>query len=365
MATNPEPTAPPLDERIYRHNYNYNSFDFDRRNESFYYGQSAVPVRLDATEDLLSIRSDEAASDSDYDWNDESIAITSPQIKKVEKPQDSSRKHWPIFLVLVSILDVATMGFSIWKNKGFESFSVNPMFGPSVDTLIWMGAKDTELIREENEWWRLVTPIFLHAGLLHILFNLLFQLQCFQLERLVGTIRMAILYIFCGIAGNLGSCIFLPELISVGASGALFGMIGVMVIDNVRNWSTLKGPFCNLFMLAIMIAISIFIGLLPYVDNFSHIGGLLCGLVLGIVLVPEVFKGSDSTRNRRKKTAAQYCAFTLKLTVRALALVIVVISFAIAVYAVKEKVPLKDWCQFCDKINCVDFAGQDWCDQLE
>jgi len=89
----------------------------------------------------------------------------------------------------------------------------------TVNVLIDMGAKDEPKIQDDYQVWRLVVPIFLHAGLIHLGFNLLFQLQCISLERQCGFFRVGIVYMLAGIGGNILSCIFVPHIISVGASG--------------------------------------------------------------------------------------------------------------------------------------------------
>lgn len=107
---------------------------------------------------------------------------------------------------------------------------------------------------------------------------------------------MGILYIISGIGGNLASAIFLPDLLSVGASGtpivtihsigALFGVIGLALVSNIKNWSSTHKPCRSLVGLCISIIITLAIGLLPLVDNFCHLGGLITGSFVSCFLLP-------------------------------------------------------------------------------
>jgi membrane associated rhomboid family serine protease len=171
--------------------------------------------------------------------------------------------HKPYFIILVTVIDLALMIFEIVYNGGFEAFKYNPWLGPSLSTLVDIGAKDANRILA-GEWWRFFTPIFLHVGVVHIFMNLLMQLRVGRsLEQSYGAMRIAPIYILCGIYGNILSCIFLPTQVQVGASGALFGFLGVLLSDLIQNWSLLQTPGRNLFSLSITIIISLAIGLLP------------------------------------------------------------------------------------------------------
>src|SRR5688572_2183995 len=119
----------------------------------------------------------------------------SPLIQKF--PQGTRRSRFvnciltfPYFIVLVSIIDVLLLSYAIFINKGFQPFSVNgtkfleifiesqenPLLGPTEEVLDKLGAKDADLILNQHEWWRFITPIFLHVGVFHLLANLFFQL---------------------------------------------------------------------------------------------------------------------------------------------------------------------------------------------
>ncbi|KAF2470106.1 rhomboid family membrane protein-like protein [Lindgomyces ingoldianus] len=140
---------------------------------------------------------------------------------------------------------------------------------------------------EPNQWWRFIVPIFLHAGLIHIGFNMLLQMTLGRdMEKEIGSLRFALVYFSAGIFGFvLGGNYAAPNIPSVGASGSLFGILALVLLDLLYNWSSRRSPVKDLLFLLLDIAIAFVLGLLPGLDNFSHIGGFLMGLVLGICLM--------------------------------------------------------------------------------
>jgi membrane associated rhomboid family serine protease len=140
---------------------------------------------------------------------------------------------------------------------------------------------------EPNQWWRFITPVFLHAGLVHIGFNMLLQLTLGRdIEKEIGSLRFLLVYFAAGIFGNVfGGNYANQAQASVGASGALFGVLALVMLDLLYNWNTRRSPVTDLLFLLLDIAISFVLGLLPGLDNFAHIGGFIMGLVLGICLL--------------------------------------------------------------------------------
>ncbi len=116
---------------------------------------------------------------------------------------------------------------------GFASTQENPAVGPSNYALQTYGlAKDAYLIKYQFHVHRLVMPLFMHAGIFHILFNLIVQLSfAFAFERYWNVFRVGFIYFVSGIAGNMLSCCLLPNSLSVGASGAIYGLLGLNFIQ--------------------------------------------------------------------------------------------------------------------------------------
>ncbi|KAK4171027.1 rhomboid family-domain-containing protein [Triangularia setosa] len=140
---------------------------------------------------------------------------------------------------------------------------------------------------EPNQWFRFIVPIFLHAGLIHIGFNMLLQLTLGRdMEKSIGSIRFFIVYMSAGIFGFvMGGNFAATGIASTGASGSLFGIIALTFLDLLYSWKDRVNPTKDLMYLFIDIIISLVLGLLPGLDNFSHIGGFLMGLALGICIL--------------------------------------------------------------------------------
>lgn len=114
-----------------------------------------------------------------------------------------------------------------------------------------------------------------------------------EIEILIGSIRFLIIYLSSGIFGFILGGNFAPQgVASTGASGSLFGVIALMLLDLLYHWEERQSPWVDLAWLIFDIVISFALGLLPGLDNFSHIGGFLMGLVLGVCLIhsPEILR---------------------------------------------------------------------------
>lgn len=141
--------------------------------------------------------------------------------------------------------------------------------------------------KEPNQWYRFIVPMFLHAGIIHIGFNMLLQLTLGRdMEKEIGPLRFSLVYFSAGIFGFvLGGNYAAEGITSVGASGSLFGILALTLLDLLYNWSSRRSPVKDLLFLLLDIAIAFVLGLLPGLDNFSHIGGFLMGIVLGVCLL--------------------------------------------------------------------------------
>jgi len=163
----------------------------------------------------------------------------------------------------------------------------NSMGGPSAETLLYMGGKYTPDIRDHYQVWRLITPVFLHAGILHIFFNLLFQCRFGFTFELRWTIpRYIIIYVMCGIGASLWSAVLSPVSVSVGASGALFGLLGADISYLVLNWAEIPQRGMEACTLVFVIIINLLYGISPEIDNSAHGGGLVTGLIAAPWVLP-------------------------------------------------------------------------------
>lgn len=140
---------------------------------------------------------------------------------------------------------------------------------------------------QPNQWFRFILPIFLHAGIIHIGFNMLLQMTLArEMEISIGPIRFFLVYMCSGIFGFvLGGNFAATGIASTGASGALFGIIALNLLDLFYTWGERKSPWKDFAFIMLDVVISFVLGLLPGLDNFSHIGGFFMGLVLGICIL--------------------------------------------------------------------------------
>lgn len=136
-------------------------------------------------------------------------------------------------------------------------------------------------IAMNGEWWRLFTSAFLHGSFLHIAFNMyvLFFIGP-TLERILGHTRFLILYVLAAFGGSVASYWFSDmNTVSVGASGAIFGLMGALVVAGRR----LK---YDITQVLVLLGINVVIGFIaPSVDWRAHLGGLIAGALIAAVMV--------------------------------------------------------------------------------
>lgn len=212
----------------------------------------------------------------------EAQPISTPQTVAVRLPASQVRAAWILLAMNVVLFGITQImsTLPITQNCfGLSSYSC---------ALRILGWKENALIAQ-GQYWRLLTAMFLHGNLIHILFNgyALYILGP-EAERIYGTLRFLALYFLAGLAGSVASYAFSPAP-SVGASGAIFGLVGGLAAfyyvtrdvlgDYGRN--QLRG------MIAIVI-INLLIGFggSGVIDNNAHIGGLLGGGLVGLSLAP-------------------------------------------------------------------------------
>jgi len=139
-----------------------------------------------------------------------------------------------------------------------------------------------------GDWWRLVTYMFLHGGIIHIAINMWCMWNIGTLcEDLYGRWTYAAIYLITGIAGGLASAAWNPRVLSVGASGALFGLSGALIASFYLGEFSLSGISIRgtLTSLLFFTGFSLYFGFVdPMIDNGCHIGGLVSGLALGAVI---------------------------------------------------------------------------------
>ena len=276
--------------------------------------------------------------------NDPAIAPRSPRRKKKKQGWFSGKITWAVYFF--TLVDIVVFIAEIARSSALTKSPIairpqfNPMIGPSPYVLINMGARyvpcmrHTDLIEDvtkigwpcpnttsndvsspanqcslvtlcgfskpakgsvqPTQWFRFIIPMFLHSGLVHIGFNLVVQVILGRdMELQIGSLRFALVYLASGVFGFVLGGNFAPQgIASSGASGSLFGVIALIFLDLLYNWSDRRSPLLDLLWLLFILGISFVLGLLPGLDNFSHIGGFLMGLILGISILrsPATFR---------------------------------------------------------------------------
>ncbi|MBB6242407.1 rhomboid family intramembrane serine protease [Rhodanobacter sp. MP1X3] len=139
-----------------------------------------------------------------------------------------------------------------------------------------------------GQWWRLFTSMFVHFGIIHIALNMFVLFQNGRMiERLFGSFRFILLYVFAGLAGSMVSLLWNPEVNSAGASGAIFGLIGGLLVFvlNPRNRVPKAVVQEHRNSTLLFVGYNLFYGFAHTgIDNGAHIGGLVAGLAMGFLL---------------------------------------------------------------------------------
>ena len=168
---------------------------------------------------------------------------------------------------------------------------------PNVAELVHWGANFGVYVLA-GQWWRLLTAAFVHIGLLHLATNMwcLWNLGLLG-EPLLGPAGVVAVYVLTGVAGNLLSTAVHPQIVGAGASGAVFGIAGVLILLLKAKWlpvppeeiRRLRRSVIYFALLNFVIGGStMFLRTSIQIDNMAHLGGFLCGLALGVPLVPRI-----------------------------------------------------------------------------
>ncbi|KPJ08199.1 Inactive rhomboid protein 1 [Papilio machaon] len=153
--------------------------------------------------------------------------------------------------------------------------------------------------RRPDQLYRAWTSLFVHAGLLHLAATLAIQwLFMRDLEKMAGPVRIAVVYLGSGVAGNMASAIFEPYRAEVGPAGSHFGLLACLIVEVIGAWPLLKHPKRALMKL-VGLAVALFLlGLLPWIDNFAHVFGFVFGFLLSYALLPFITFGPYERRRK-------------------------------------------------------------------
>jgi len=257
--------------------------------EAFIFSETLTNGQWQSVRELDMVRS-LWGIDGDSTDTDISEVGTNRQSRRLDKDSTTERRFFTFQqkrpIVTLAVIAVNAIVFLL----------LDQLRGRSHDqqNLIQFGAYSYHLIIEVGEYWRLITHTFLHIGIPHLLLNMILLFFIGQLlEGLYGKSRYIILYFISAIGSGLASLIFVKEAIGAGASGAIFGLMGVMVAFGLRYKDQIPRRKANLFGLSILpfIGFDVLLGFIPqlHINIAAHLGGLITGFIGGLILTPAIY----------------------------------------------------------------------------
>ncbi|MBA0646661.1 hypothetical protein Goklo_014608 [Gossypium klotzschianum] len=236
----------------------------------------------------------------------------------------------------------------------FQPLKENPLFGPSSHTLDKLEALNWDKVAHGKQGWRLITCIWLHAGVIHLLANMLSLVFIgIRLEQQFGFLRIGLIYLLSDFGGSILLSLFIQDNISVGASSALFGLLRAMLAELLTTWTIYTNKVAALITLVVIIAINLAVGILPHVDNFTCIGGFLTGFLLRFVLLLRPQFGwvqcqhvPASAPVKSKHKAYQYVFWVIVV-------VLVIVGFTVGLVMLFRGENGNDHCSWCHYLSCV------------
>jgi rhomboid protease GluP len=189
-----------------------------------------------------------------------------------------------IYINVLIFLVMLFMGYGFISFKGQDLLQWGANFGP---------------LTKSGQWWRLLTCTFLHSGIMHLLTNMygLLFVGIF-LEPLLGKKYFSLIYLLNGILASLVSLFWHDATVSIGASGAIFGMYGLFISFMVFKIFTPEFSKAFLLSTIVFIGINLLMGLTGGIDNAAHIGGLLSGFIIGTLMVIFMIKKIDPNEKK-------------------------------------------------------------------
>ncbi|KAB5568654.1 hypothetical protein DKX38_002447 [Salix brachista] len=305
--------------------------------------------------------------------------------------------HLVVFLITMAVNDCVhnshgDCAFKALGRMSFQPLLENPFLGPSASTPILspclrmsgpvyrnqnvvvdkteevllkyhldkMGAIRKTLLAEHQTWRLFMCPL-LHAGAFHFMTNLLCIIFIgIYLEKEFGSIRTGIIYMLSAFSGTLVTAIFVRDSPAVCSSGALFGLLGATLSALARNWKFYTNKVAALLTLFFVAGFNLMLGLLPYMDNYSSIGSLMSGFLLGLVLfyTPRLRQvaqkkiglgeyGVNSSFNWKQKLD--------RPVLRSASLLVFSLLFVGLLVAVLLGINISHHCRWCSYVDCIPY----------
>ncbi|KAM5578790.1 RHOMBOID-like protein 5 [Rosa sericea] len=218
------------------------------------------------------------------------------------------RRYSPWLVPLICLVNLGMFVYEMYKNNcpsrhprdqcmlgdpfgrfSFEPFKEVKWIGPSAETIKKLGGLDQQLV-VKGESWRLFSCMWLHAGVIHLIFNILsLDFVGLRLERDFGYHRFVFVYVLAGLGGSVASCLRIikqdlaSHAVSAGASGAIFGLCGASLSELITNWTIYDDKCSSIMILVLNLVLNVALGFLLKMDMSGHIGGFVAGFFLGFV----------------------------------------------------------------------------------
>ncbi|KAJ8423681.1 hypothetical protein Cgig2_023526 [Carnegiea gigantea] len=261
----------------------------------------------------------------------------------------------------------------------FQPLPENPLLGPSSSVMLYvvdgqkemaspdesygcrlddMGALRRLYLTNNHAVWRIITSVLLHAGAFHLIINLSSVIFIgINLEQKFGPLRTGIIYILSAFGGGLMAALFVEDSPQVCSSAALFGLIGASFSGLIRDWKLYTKKFLAVAGLLLVLIINSVVGLLPYVNNFSNMGGFLLGFLLGFALFfsphlrkPALHKGLFDYGGKRSVTIKEKLD---RPALRIVCLILFSLMVGGLVVAIVHAINVNKYCSWCHYIDCV------------
>lgn len=238
-------------------------------------------------------------------------------------PRPRMRRRWPMAPATYLLVGINCAVFALMLLSRVNAFN------PSLDALLAWGADNAGLVLLGGQWWRIVSAMFVHGGFLHLALNMwcLWNLSLLA-EPLMGSFGVIAAYVLTGAAGNLLSTFYnwvryhnvdtgigLVGPVGVGASGAIFGIAGVLIVllkssrlpVPPEELKKLRRSVIYFAVINLVIGLSIQVGTTALdagfgIDNMAHLGGCASGLLMAVPMVPRI-GSSRGTFNLRLRAA--------------------------------------------------------------
>ncbi len=215
--------------------------------------------------------------------------------KDQEKVADVFSPKKPIITYALIIINLFVFLFPMFYGNSDQIYNLFASYGPFV---------------KMGDYYRLLTAAFLHANIAHLIFNMYaLWIIGMQLESFIGRWRYLVVYLFSAITGSLLSVIITPDAVSVGASGAIFGLLGALLYFGyhyrVYLGTVIKSQIIPLIVINLLLGFMV-----PGIDNAAHIGGLIGGALI-MIGVGVKYKSSNFEKINGLIVSAIYLGFLI------------------------------------------------------